>query len=492
MNLMDTFCETVKKQPNHLAIIGSGKEDIKSYSQLQEKIEFVAARLTANGVGPSSCVGLHYPSGLGYIILTYAIWRCGACVVPIPVELVPEEKHRIGREICLDAIISQSGIYSAMERFQNGKPIPLVEDIIVAPAKRFRQHPPQFFSINPAFLRFTSGTTGTSKGIVLSHETVYDRIHAANEGLCIGPEDRITWLLSMAYHFTVSIVSYLSFGATIILCKNHLGATIIQTTASNKGTIIYGSPVHYQFMAQDRSALMLPDLRLAISTTTSLQPEIAEAFYHRFKIPLSEAYGIIEVGLPCMSLNNDKCKLGSVGRVLPAYELHMEDVGLGNELRAISLRGKGFLDAYYEPWQMREEIMPNGWFVTNDLGRLDDEGYLYISGRSKDVINVGGIKFFPQEVEKVLESHPAVKEACVFPHHHKRLGDVPHAEVVLAENIQNTPTVIEVKDFCRQRLTGYKIPEEIRFVNTLVRTASGKLIRSESTINKRRGATYED
>ncbi len=492
MNLMDTFCETVEKQPNHPAIIGPGNEDFTSYAQLQEKIEFVADRLTTNGIGPNSCVGLHHPSGLEYIILTYAIWRCGACVVPIPVELVPEEKHRIGREICLDTIISKLGMYSVIEGFQNGKPMPIFEDIIVVPVKSFREHPPNFFSINPAFLRFTSGTTGASKGIVLSHETVYDRIHAANDGLCIGPEDRITWLLSMAYHFTVSIVSYLSFGATIILCKNHLGATIIQTTASNKGTIIYGSPVHYQFMAQDRSSLMLPDLRLAISTTTSLQAEIAEAFYHRFEIPLIEAYGIIEVGLPCISLNNDKYKLGSVGRVLPTYELHMEDVGLGNELRAIHLRGKGFLDAYYEPWQTREEIMPNGWFVTNDLGRLDDEGYLYISGRSKDVINVGGMKFFPQEVEKVLESHPAVKEACVFPHHHKRLGDVPHAEVVFAKNNKNPPTVNELKDYCRQCLTGYKIPEDIRFVDALIRTASGKLIRSESTINKRRDATRED
>ncbi|MFQ5964645.1 MAG: class I adenylate-forming enzyme family protein [Candidatus Scalinduaceae bacterium] len=486
MNLMDTFCKTVEKQPNHLAIVGPGKDDFKSYYQLREKIEYVADRLKIEGIGPGSCVGLHFPSGLEYIILTYAIWRCGACVVPIPVELVPEEKHRICREICLNTVVSKTETVSAIEPFQNGKLTPIFEDAVVVSVKSFREHPSKFFSINPAFLRFTSGTTGTSKGIVLSHETVYDRIHAANDGLCIGPKDRIIWLLSMAYHFTVSIVSYLSFGATIVLCKNHLGATIIQTTVDSEGTIIYGSPVHYEFMAQDRSSLMMPSLRLAISTAVSLRTEVAETFYNRFKMPLTEAYGIIEVGLPCISLDNPKGKRSSVGRVLPAYEIRMEDVGLGNDLKAIKLRGKGFIDAYYDPWQKREEIMPDGWFATGDLGRLDERGYLYILGRSKDVINVGGMKFFPQEVEVVLESHPAVKEACVFPHHHKRLGEIPHSRVVLVQTVKNPPTVIELKDYCRQHLTGYKIPENIQFVNTLIRTASGKPIRRESTINTRK------
>ena len=492
MNLMDTFCEMVEKQPDHPAVVGPGKEDFKSYSQLREKIEFVADLLKAAGIGPGSCVGLHYPSGCEYIILTYALWRCGACVVPIPVELVPEEKHRICREICLDTVVSKKETVNVIELFLNGKPEPVIEDIVVVAVKSFREQPSKFFDTNPAFLRFTSGTTGTSKGVILSHETVYDRIHAANDGLHIGPEDKIIWLLSMAYHFTVSIVSYLSFGATIVLCKNHLGATIIQTTHDNKGTIIYGSPVHYEFMAQDRSLLMMPSLRLAISTATSLKTETAEAFYSRFKMPLTEAYGIIEVGLPCISFVNLKGDQSSVGQVLPAYEIRLEDVGLGNDLKAIKLRGKGFIDAYYDPWQTRDEIMEDGWFATNDLGRLDENGYLYISGRLKDIINVGGMKFFPQEVEAILVSHSAVKEVCVFPHQHKRLGDIPYAQVVLEQDLNEQPTVFELKDYCRQHLTGFKIPEKIEFVDTIIRTASGKPVRVESKIKARKEATCAD
>ena len=160
----------------------------------------------------------------------------------------------------------------------------------------------------------------------------------------------------------------------------------------------------------------------------------------------------------------------------------MENVGLGKDLKAIKLRGKGFLDAYYDPWQTRKEIMPEGWFATGDLGKLDEEGFLYILGRLKNMINVGGMKFFAQEVESVLESHPTVKEACVFPHPHKRLGEIPHAHVVLVQTFENPPTVMGLKDYCRQHLTPFKIPEKIQFVNKLTLTASGKRIRRKSRI----------
>ena len=132
---------------------------------------------------------------------------------------------------------------------------------------------------------------------MLSHETIFDRIHAANEVLKIGPDDSVVWLLSMSYHFTVSIVAYLSFGAGIVLCPNYFGKTIVEAANWHGATLIYGSPVHFRMMAHETSGLPL-HLRLAISTTTALTKEIEQAFYQRFGIPLSQAYGIIEIGLP--------------------------------------------------------------------------------------------------------------------------------------------------------------------------------------------------
>ena len=109
--------------------------------------------------------------------------------------------------------------------------------------------PAEFDRLHAAFIRFTSGTTGTSKGVVLSHETIRDRIEAANEALAIGPEDRVLWLLSMAYHFTVSIVSYLTFGATIVLPANHFAAAVVAACRRHQATLIYASPTHWALLA---------------------------------------------------------------------------------------------------------------------------------------------------------------------------------------------------------------------------------------------------
>ena len=333
----------------------------------------------------------------------------------------------------------------------------------------------------PPFSDLPPGQRASLKGVVLSHETIFERIQAANEGLRLGPDDRVIWLLSMSYHFAVSIVAYLSFGSSIVLCRNHFGPTIIKDAARYGGTVIYGSPVHYDLMANDTSPAMLESVRLAISTATSLKRDTAEAFMKRFGRPLNEAYGIIEVGLPCINIDGPLTHQGSVGRPLPAYEISLENIGLGEELQAIRLRGKGFFDAYYDPWQPREQLAPDGWFATGDLGRLDDAGYLYIGGRSKEVINVAGMKFFPQEVERVLESHPGVKESCVFAHQHSHFGEIPHAHVV-PEDPASPVTEPELKDYCARHLAAFKVPDRITWVKGLAKTASGKIIRDESRV----------
>lgn len=482
MNLADVFDQTANRQPEHAAIIGPADNAVCSYRDLQKRMRAAAQLLETAGIMRGSCIGMHYPSGFDYIIWTYAIWRCGACSVPIPVELVDEEKRDICRGIGISAIITKEATARIFAGFQRDEALRLPEADVLLPIRQSRSHPDGFIDTNPAFLRFTSGTTGSSKGVVLSHQAIYDRIHAANDGLQLGPDDRVIWLLSMSYHFAVSIVAYLSFGSSIVLCKNHFGPTIVRAVARHGGTLIYGSPVHYDLMANDTSDEMLETVRLAISTATSLKQETADAFYRRFNRHLNEAYGIIEVGLPCINIENPQGHRGSVGKLLPAYQIELKNTGLGDDLKAIRLKGKGLFDAYYEPWQPLNVLAPDGWFATGDLGWLDNEGYLYIVGRSKEVINVAGMKFFPQEVEKILESHPAVVEACVFAHPHPRFGEIPHAHVVLLEDSGLQDAEHELKDFCIQHLAAFKVPDRITQVEELARTASGKIIRDQSRV----------
>ncbi|MGZ5069149.1 MAG: class I adenylate-forming enzyme family protein [Methylobacter sp.] len=477
MNLADIFFQQATLRPEHPAILGPREDTVVSYGALHAEIQTLAAQLRAAGIRSGMNIGLHYQGGQAYITFTYALWACGACVTPIPMELATEEKHLIFRHIAIDAVITTGGcrLFTAVTA---GKAIALTGQADLLYVKSLPTRPAELAGLNPAFIRFTSGTTGEAKGVILSHETILARIQAANQGLRIDADDRIVWLLSMAYHFAVSIVAYLSFGAGIVLCKNSFGSTILQAANRHRATLIYAAPTHYELMSHDRSDQSLSDLRLAIVTTAYLRPDIADAFYRRFGIAPNETYGIIEVGLPAVNLDAPKEKRGSVGKVLPSYIVKLnapDDNGIGE----IMLFGPGLLDAYYQPWQARNAILNQrgGWLATGDLGFIDEDDYLFIVGRSKEMISVAGMKFFSREVETVLERHPAIQAACVFAVKTRRLGEMPVAHLVLADN-HKPPDEAELKKYCGEHLAGYKIPDQFHWVDSLARTASGKLIRN--------------
>jgi long-chain acyl-CoA synthetase len=475
VNLYQQFSNTAASQPAHPAVVGPADDACLSYGELHEATCATSDQLTSCGVRPGHCVGLHFPSTKEYIIYTYAIWRSGACVVPVPMELAAVEKSEICRCLALDSVITSERGAAFLEPVRRAESIPLGKDQLV-PIRSPRRHPEGFAELNSAFIRFTSGTTGTSKGVVLTHETIDQRIRGANEALAIGSPDRILWVLSMSYHFTVSIVAYLTFGATIVLPANHFAAAITASIEHHAATLLYASPTHYGLLADYPPGKPLPSLRLAVSTTSALDGRVAAKFTERYGLPVSQALGIIEVGLPCVHGDPAADRWDSVGRVLPPYRLRLDDAGLGPELKEVLLSGPGLLDAYYDPWQTRDQIMPDGWFRTGDIGCVDRDGYLFLRGRSKDVICVMGMKFFPQEVERVLTAHPQVQAASVFGRRDERSGETVHARVVTDGVADLARFERELRQHCRQHLASYKVPEQIELVSALPRTASGKIL----------------
>jgi long-chain acyl-CoA synthetase len=479
LNLAECFFAKAAAQPDHPLILGQEAEEQTSYADFRQEVADLAAKLKQAGVRRGDNVGLLYPSGRAYIAFVYALWACDACVTPLPSELTAAEKQQICQHVHLDGVIAANKLLSHINDYLAPAITPLTPQAVYAQVVTTCAAPPQLAAVNAAFIRFTSGTTGDAKGVVLSHESIYERIHAANEALHITPDDRILWLLSMDYHFAVSIVAYLTFGASIILPKNSFGITLLTAATRHRATFIYGSPTHYALMIQDDSGARLPvELRRAIVTTTALRAEIADAFYQRFGRVLNETYGIIELGLPAINVSNQRAKQGSVGRVLLAYELRLA-CAPGETQGEITLRSKGMLDAYYSPWQSREEILARhgGWFKTGDLGRLDEDGFLYLVGRSKDMVSVGGLKFFPEEVETVLLKHPAVQAACVFGQQDKQWGQAAVAHLVLKPAL-TAPSADELSAHCRKYLAPYKIPKQFSWVSQLTYTASGKVIRN--------------
>ncbi len=489
-NLTDLFHQRADSQPQQPLILGPDHGQQVTYGDFQRQLWQLADELATAGVRTGANIGVQLPNGSACILATYAAWSCRASVTPIPLEFAPPERQQLLAQIAIDGVLTTPDQLAPLEPFASGRPVALSWELHYVPLAPQRPPPPALADLNPAFIRFTSGTTGAAKGVVLSHQTIAERIAAANAGLMIGPRDRVVWLLSMAYHFAVTIVAYLSFGATIVLCQNHFGPTIVQTAARQRATLLYAAPLHYQLMSHDASDTPLSDVRLAIATTASLRPQIGEAFQRRFGIALNETYGIIEVGLPAINLAKPQAKRGSVGPLQPAYRLRLDKGHPDDPIGEILIQGPGLLDSYYHPWRPRAELLAqrDGWFATGDLGRLDEEGYLAIVGRRKEIINTGGHKLFPQEVETVLERHPAVVKACVFGRPDRRRGEAVHAHLVLTPH-QPRPTAAELHAFCQTELSAHKLPEGYWQVLELAYTASGKLIRDGEQLAANAAAT---
>ncbi len=462
MNIVQLIrAETASLPPGKIAV-RTDTGDL-AYVELFQRLEAVAAVLKEQGIAPGTRVGLAFPDSAEYIVLSLAVLSLGAVLVPVPVSLVREVAEEILEKTSATFLIDSSGELLAESVWMEH---PLPGGFYLARYTPASSLPDEFCAMEPAFIRFSSGTTGESKGVLLSHSAIAERTDAANQALKITSADTVLWVLSMSFHFVVSILLFLRRGATIFLCSERFPFSLLSAVERKKGTFIYAAPLHYRTLveADAVSPEALRGIRMAISTAIKLSPETALAFRNKFGFGLSEAYGIIEVGLPFVK-GDDFSPEGSVGRMLPGYELKLRntDDGVGE----VWMRGPGMYAAYLYPWRRREA---GEWFSPGDLGRLDPDGFLYLLGRSKTLINFAGMKIFPSEVEAVLDHFPGVSASLVYPEAHPRYGELPCAKVEVTG-----VTAAALQRHCYKHLESYKVPKKIEVVECLERTESGKI-----------------
>jgi long-chain acyl-CoA synthetase len=461
MNLNELLENSVRRSPQKIAFVEDATEI--SYAALAEKINFFSEKIILLSLPPGARVGLCFPNCVDYVALTYALWKINLVVVPIPTECAADEISEISATMELTGILSQK---------------PLVQSESLAPEIFFARldlpKPANNHGLNIAFIRFTSGTTNARKGVVLCHETIRDRVAAANKAFCISEKDTVIWCLPMAHHFLITIVLYLNAGATVVLARHVTARPFLEAVNRWRGTILYAAPFHFSLLARDNSGSQIESVRLAVATTCALPQNVAEEFFKRFGKPLAPALGIIELGLVALNTTDSLHRWNSVGQIISDFKVKIlspDENGVGE----IAVAGPGIVDAYAAPWQPREKILRDGWFITGDLGKFDAEGFLLLLSRKTAVINLAGRKVFPEEIETVLNRHPGVAESRVFGRVHPHLGEVVEAEIVLAraENeIEN------LSQFCRAHLASFKIPTRFHIVPALPRTpVTGKIRR---------------
>ena len=435
-----------------------------TWAELRAAVDAQVARFVAAGIVPGQRVALIAPDGEPALISALAVLRLGAVHAPIDHTLAAPE---------IETALTALGVDWQVRQAEPGAPHAVRQ---VTPAVSSPLDP-----LGPgqsAFLRLSSGTTGAAKGVLLSHGTIAARIAAANDGLQLGPDDRMLWLLPMAYHFAVSVLLYVDRGCAIVF-GNRLRATDTAAAARAAGcTALYASPWHLRRLAELPAGADLPaGLRLVVSTTTALDAGTAAAFRARHGLGVRQGLGIIEVGLPFLSPGEAGERPGQLGRPLPAFSVAILDAAgqpvAPGEAGELAIAGPGLLDAYLTPWRTRESILDHGFFRTGDLATVDGDGAVTLLGRLKDVINVGGVKVFPLEVETVLAAHPAVRGCRVSAGPDPRLGEQVVAEVELSVPVE--PDALAA--WCADRLAPLKRPGRITVVDRLPMTGSGKVKR---------------
>ena len=484
MNLFELVEATARRQPGSPAITDLKGGGRLSYAELHDESVRVAEFLRGQGIEAGQRVGLLAGNGLAYVPAAFGILAAGACLTPLAPGLAVPEVRTLLDDIRVNACLAwpapsavQEPLGPASARLTDGA----CAGYTFHWTARDRAAPEGFASLNPAFIRFTSGTTAACKGVILSHEATWARAEAATRVLALGPEDRVLWVLPLAYHFAATLTSYVAAGAHVVLCPDGLPGTVARALHSEDATLVYASPLHFQRLASVGSPSGRPaHLRVAISTTTALPAEVARRFEEAWGLPLGQAYGIIEAGLPCINTRADGMGPGAVGRAVPGYEVAVQD-DAGRALRPgepgeVVVRGPGLFSGYYCPWRSLESVLESGFFRTDDVGVLDDSGALTLLGRRNSVIVVAGLKLFPEEVEEVLNRHPSVGESRVFGRPHAHLGEVPCAEVVLADGAVLDADAL--RSYCARALTAFMVPAEFRAVAGLPRTAGGKLLRT--------------
>lgn len=484
MRLPDLLRETAARHGERPAFTELRTGETLTWARLLAEAEAVARTLRGLGVERAQRVGLLATNGLPYVAAAFGILEAGGCLVPVAANLAGPEVGGVLRDMGVNAVLSGPGLDDRLPRA--AKPDGEMASGTAA-GFRFRwidreaTAPFGFENMDPAFLRFTSGTTAARKGVILSHEGTHARAAAASQVLTLGPEDVVLWVLPLAHHFAVTITSYVAAASHVLLSTDTLAPALLSALRETRASLFYASPYHFETLgglASHRGRLEA--LRVALSTTAPLRPEAAARFEDLYGVPVGQAYGIIELGLPCINLRRDGLSVASVGRAVPGYRVEVFDEG-GRALPPgvageVGVQGSGMFSGYYTPWRPIGECLRDGFFMTGDVGERDASGALFLKGRKKSVVIVAGMKAFPEEIEAALEQHPGVREARVIGRPHPRMGEVPVAEIVLADP-SRPPAESDLRAHCGRLLSAYKVPVAFRVVESVPRTPGGKKLR---------------
>jgi long-chain acyl-CoA synthetase len=512
LNLAVLLEDSAREAPNNTAVI---LNDMKlTYAQVNGGANQVANALTNAGIEPGDKVAISCPNLPYFPIIYYGILKAGAVVVPLNVLLKP-------REIAYHLEDSDARAYFCFEGteqlpmgqmgYAGFQEVGACEHFIVITANPtapspiegmrtlgmfMKDMPPTYPTVqtdsdDTAVILYTSGTTGRPKGAELSHLNMVMNARISDNMYEVRPgEDVHLVALPLFHSFGQSVQMNAGFytrAALTLLPRFDPGAALGIMDRDNV-TIFAGVPTMYWAMLNYPEAgkfdleKIADNLRLAVSGGSAMPVEVMRAFEHKFNVKILEGYGLSETS-PVASFNriDKEAKPGSVGLPVWGVDIRIvdendEDVPQG-DLGEIVIRGHNVMKGYYQRPEANAESLRNGWLHTGDIGRFDEDGYVYIVDRVKDMVIRGGFNVYPREVEEVLMTHPDVSLAAVVGVPHEQYGEEVKAFVVPIEGADIDPDGL--RNWAKENMADYKYPRLIEVRDTLPMNATGKILKRE-------------
>jgi long-chain acyl-CoA synthetase len=480
--------QMAKKSPERTCLKYLGSR--YSYSDVERLVSLASGGIASFGLKQKDRIAILMDNSPEYIISYFAILRAGCIAVPVNTFLTPEEvSYIINNSSARLLIYSDSFIAHVNEITKK------VESLMVA---AFNEIPQLDGDIQPvdddevAVLLYTSGTTGFPKGAMLTHRNLISNAEACMKFMRVTKRDKILLFLPLvhSFSFTVCVLLPILAGAGIVLLPSIKPfSRVMKSVFKDRVTFFVAVPTIYSILSRKRIPLLLKyiirfftNIRACISGAAALPGKTLDAFERAFGVPLIEGYGLTEAS-PVVAVNPLKGvrKPSSVGTPLPG--IHVDVVGEGGgklpagETGELIVKGPNVMKGYFNNKAETDKVIRDGWLYTGDMARIDDDGYIYIVDRKKDLIVVNGINIYPREVEDTIDKHTLVEGSAMVGVSDGRGSETTvlfvkkKADVSLDSN--------ELMEHMKGRIARFKMPRKIIFVDEFPRTATGKIKKNE-------------